>query len=195
MSDVVTRRPLTDFFRDLIRDAARNQEVSLSEGAEHYLVRLMESFAHPDPGWNRRPLALEFLESFGVGDDERAGKLRRVGDTSLFLSGVFMEYLERQMVSADYYISLGSSAYAHLASAPSGSMARTRSLFSEMAERFPELVRVLTDVSFERIFRSERQTVRAYTRWLHTGSQRDQRWLMRRGVLPLRPGSDHLWWN
>ncbi len=192
MSEVVTRRPLADFFRDLVRDAARSQEVTISESAEHYLVHLLEHFARPEPGWNRRPLALDFLESFGVDGTERAGKLRRVGDTSLFLSGVFMEYLERQIVSVDYYISLGSSAYSHLANAPAGPLARTRSLFAEMAETFPELVRVLTDVSFERIFRSERQTVRAYSRWLHTGSQRDARWLMRRGVLPLAPGPDHL---
>jgi hypothetical protein len=190
MSEVVTGRPLTDFFRDLIRGAARNQGVEFSEGAEHYLVRLLEHFARPEPGWHRRPLALEFLESFHAPDTaQRAGKLRRVGDTSLFLSGVFMEHLERQPVSADYYISLGRSAYAHLASAPT-SPGRPRSLFAEMSARFPELVRVLTDVSFEQMFRSDRQTVRAYARWLHTGSQRDARWLMRRGVLPVPPGSD-----
>lgn len=193
MSEVVSRRPLTDFFRELVHDAAQSQEVELSEGAEHYLVRLLERFARPEPGWNRKPLALDFLESFGAGENERAGKLRRVGDTSLFLSGIFMEYLERQIVSADYYISLGSSAYAHLASATRGPLAKPRALFAEMAERFPQLVQVLTDVSFERIFRNERQTVRAYTRWLHTGSQRDARWLVSRGVLPLAPDRRDLW--
>lgn len=190
MSEVVTRRPLADFFRDLIQGAARNQRIVISEAAEHYLVRLLEHFARPEPGWHRRPLALEFLESFAADDTaQRVGKLRRVGDTSLFLSGVFMEHLERQLVSADYYISLGRSAYAHLASAPM-TPGRPGSLFAEMSDRFPELVRLLTDVSFEQMFRSDRQTVRAYSRWLHTGSERDARWLMRRGVLPVRPGSD-----
>ncbi len=189
MNEVLTRRPLTDFFRDLIRTAAREQQVELSESTEHYLVRLMEHFAHPEQNWQGRPLTLDFLESFQAADSaQRAGKLRRVGDTSLFLSGMFMEYLEQQLVSADFYIALGRSAYAHLASVPAPG--RPRSLFAEMSERFPELVRVLTDISFEQVFRSDRQTVRTYSRWLHTGSQRDARWLMRRGLVPIRPGSD-----
>ncbi len=193
MSEVISRRPLTEFFRDLIQNAAQTQEVDLSEGAEHYLVRLLEHFARPSPDWNRRPLALEFLESFGVAESQRAGKLRQVGDTALFLSGIFMEYLENRIVSADYYISLGSSAYAHLATTSNGPAARTRRLFGEMADHFPELVRVLTDVSFETVFRGDRQTVRTYTRWLHTRSSRDAKWLMRRGVLPVAPSADHLW--
>lgn len=189
MPQTVIRRPLTDFFRDLIRNAMRSQRVATSEHAEFYLVGLLEQFARPEPGWQKRPLALDFLESFHAADGaRRAGALRRVGDTSLFLSGVFMEHLERQPVSADYYIALGRSAYGHLAATPLG---RTQppAVFGEMAERFPDLVRVLTEVSFEELFRSDRQTVRTYTRWLHTGSRRDADWLIRRGVLPVEPSS------
>ncbi len=43
--------------------------------------------------------------------------------------------------------------------------------------------RPLTD-----FFRSDQQIVRAYSRWLHTSSQRDAPWLIRRGVLPVEPG-------
>jgi len=188
MSEVVTRRPLTDFFREMIQGAARNQRVAISEGAEHYLVGLLEHFARPDPGWRDRPLALDYLESLNAGDAvARAGLLRRVGDTALFLSGVFMEHLERQVVSSDYYISLGRSAYAHLARVPAGASARPSAVYSEMSDRFPELVNVLTDISFEQMFRSDHHTVRMYTRWLRTGNQRDARRLMRSGLLPVPP--------
>ncbi len=187
MHETVIRRPLTDFFRELIRGAMRSQEVTTSEHAECYLVGLLEQFARPKPDWQQRPLAIDFLESFHADDSaRRVGKLRQVGDTALFLSGIFMEHLERQLVSAEYYMSLGRSAYGHLASTPVGT-SKPPAVFAEMAERFPDLVRVLTEVSFEQIFRSDRQTVRAYSRWLHTGSQRDARWLIRRGVLPVEP--------
>jgi len=186
MQPRVIRRPLTDFFRELIRGAMRGQRVATSETAEHYLVSLLERFTRPEPGWQKRPLALDFLESFHAADSsKKAGKLRRVGDTSLFLSGLFMEHLERQMVSTDYYISLGRSAYSHLARAPQRGGAGA--VFGEMADRFPDLVRVLTEISFEQMFRSDQHVVRAYSRWLRTGSQRDARWLIRRGILPVEP--------
>jgi hypothetical protein len=193
MSEVVTRRPLTDFFRDLIRVAARNQRVAISEGAEHYLVGLLEYFARPEPGWHERPLALDYLESMHAGDSvARAGMLRRVGDTALFLSGVFMDHLERQVVSSDYYISLGRSAYAHLARVPAAATARPSAVYTEMSDRFPELVNVLTDISFEQMFPSDHHTVRAYSRWLRTGNHRDARRLMRRGLLPVPPSRSGL---
>ncbi len=193
MSEVVTRRHLSDFFRDLIQGAARNQRVAISEGTEHYLVGLLEHFARPDPGWHERPLALDYLESMNTGDSvSRAGMLRRVGDTALFLSGIFMDHLERQIVSSDYYISLGRSAYAHLACVPAAATARPSAVYTEMSDRFPELVNVLTDISFEQMFRSDRQTLRAYSRWLRTGNQRDARRLMRSGLLPLPPSASGL---
>jgi len=195
MREQVIRRPLTDFFRELIRDAMSCQKVALSESTEHYLVRLLERFVRPEPGWQKRPLALDFLESFHLDDSsQRTGRMRRIGDTSLFLSGVFMEHLERQIVAADYYISLGRTAYTHVAHASARGSSTPDAVFAEMAERFPDLVRVLTEIGFEHLFRSDRQTVRAYTRWLHTGSVRDADWLIRRGVLPVEPdqsGSHH----
>lgn len=188
MSSPVLRRTLTDFFRDLVQDAMQTQEVATSELTEHYLVSLLERFAHPDPDWNSRPLALDYLESFHEATATRCAKLRHVGDTSLFLSGIFMEHLERQLVSTDYYMSLGRVAYGHLAAASSGPSDLATDVFGEMSVRFPDFVRVLAEISFEQIFRSDRQTVRIYTRWLHTRSARDAELLVRRGILAVDPG-------
>jgi hypothetical protein len=188
MNSEVIRRSLTDFFHDLIQSAMRTQEVETSEQTEHYLVSLLERFARPDPEWNSRPLALHYLESFHETSATRCAKLRHVGDTSLFLSGIFMEHLERQLVSADYYMSLGRVAYGHLAATEASRPGLRPDVFGEMSERFPDFVRVLAEISFEQIFRGERQTIRLYTRWLHTRSPRDARWLIRRGILPVDPG-------
>jgi len=187
METTLLRHSLGEFFRTLVQSAMRAQEVETSEHTEHYLVRLLERFAHPDPGWNERPLALDYLESFHHDRPTRLAKLRRVGDTALFLSGVFMEHLERQLVSADYYINLGRVAYGHL-SANTGNVATDTDVFGEMSSRFPELAAVLGEIGFQQIARSDRELVRVYTRWLHTRSRRDAQWLVRRGVLPVDPG-------
>ena len=183
------RRTLTDFFRDLLQGAMRIHRVESSEDSEFYLVKLLERFAHPHPDWTSRPLALEYLESFHSPAVHRYAKLRHVGDTSLFLSGIFMDNLERQLVPTSYYISLGKLAYQQLANPGGAATASTGSLFAELSDRFVDFVRVLTEISFEQLFPGDAQTVRIYTRWLRTRSERDARWLLRHGLIPVDPGS------
>ena len=183
----VVGRSLIECFRELVRDAMRAQAVQASEGTEHYLVSLLERFARPEPGWNDRPLGLEYLAALEQPPPQRRAALQRVGDTSLFLSGVFMEHLERQLVSTDYYMTLGRTAYRQLAQSGPRDTAGRGGVFGEIAARFPDLVRVLAEISFERLFRGEVQLVRVYTRWLRTRGRQDAEWLLRRGIVPVDP--------
>lgn len=178
---------LTAFFRDLLQDAMRTQDVRSSEDSEFYLVKLLEGFAHAEQDWFTRPLALEYLESFHSPPLHRYGKLKRVADTSLFVAGVLMESLHRKLVSSDYYIQLGRTAYSQLSVLPSDMRAVPADLFSELAERFSDFVRVLAEISFERLFQWDIHTLRVYTRWMYTRNERDARWLLRRGIIPYLP--------
>jgi hypothetical protein len=182
------RRSLAEFFRDSVRSAMRAHEVESSEPAEHYLVALLERFAKPVPGWDSRPLALEYLESFQSPRPHRCAKLKHVGDTALFLSGVFMEHLERRTVSTEYYMALGRIAYHQLAGLGATGPATSAAVFAEIALRFPDFVRVLSEVSFAELFPGDEHTVRVYTRWLRTRGRQDAQWLLRRGIVPFDPG-------
>ena len=186
-ASTLEQRNLTEFFRDLLQNAMRSQEVRSSEETEFYLVKLLEAFAHTDRTWFDRPLALEYLESFHSPLPHRYGKLKRVGDTALFISGVFMESVHRQLVSGDYYTQLGRTAYQHLSGLSSGESRLPGDLFAELAERFSDFVRVLSEISFEEVFRGNVHTLRVYTRWMYTHSERDARWLMRHGIIPYMP--------
>jgi len=182
------RRSLAEFFRDLVRGAMRTHEVESSEPAEHYLVTLLERFAKPPAGWDSRPLALDYLESAHKPRADRCAKLKHVGDTALFLSGVFMEHLERRTVSTTYYMALGRVAYHQLAALAGGDTATRADVFAEIAARFPDFVRVLSEISFAELFPNDSQTVRVYTRWLRTRGLQDAQWLLRRGIVPFDPG-------
>jgi hypothetical protein len=182
------RRSLTEFFRDLLQGAMRTHEVRSSEPTEYYLVNLLERFAKPGPDWDARPLALDYLESFHHPRPQRMAALRRVGDTALFLSGVFMDNLERRAVSTDYYIGLGRVAYHQLARIAPPERDAGGNVFGEISARFPDFVRVLSEVSFAEMFRGDVQTVRVYTRWLRTRGAQDAQWLLRRGIAPIDPG-------
>ena len=181
------QRNLTEFFRDLLLRAMRTQEVRSSEETEFYLVKLLEAFVHPNRAWWDRPLGLEYLESFHSPLVDRYGKLKRVGDTSLFVSGLFMESLHRTLVGCDYYIQLGRTAYAHLAQLAGSGAKPHRDLFSELSEHFSDFVRVLSEISLEALPDDDVRTLRVYTRWMYTRSERDARWLLRQGLIPYSP--------
>jgi hypothetical protein len=132
-------------------------------------------------------LAIDYLESFHSPASHRAGKLRHVGDTSLFLSGLFMESVHRQPVSADYYTSLGRTAYEHLSQLSGEVRPLPGDSFAELAARFPDFVRVLAAISFERLFPGDTHKLRVYTRWLYTRGAEDARWLLQHGVTPHSP--------
>lgn len=185
----LVQKNLREFFRDLLQAAMRSQEVESSEETEFYIVHLLERFARTERQWFSRPLALEFLESFHSPAAHRFGKLRHVGDTSLFISGLFMESVHRQLVSADYYTELGRTAYGHLARMSSGVRTLPGDSFAELSERFSDFVRVLAEISFEQLFRGDIHKLRVYTRWMYTHGANDLRWLMRHGVIPYQPGT------
>jgi hypothetical protein len=178
---------LTALFHDLVRSAMATQRVAPSQTTEFYLVQLLESFARAghtdlfDP-----PLGIDYLEALRLPTRQRQGRLRRVGDTALFVSGVFSDSLERCLVGPRYYATLGRSAYAHLfRDAGQPALAQP---FEELAGRLPQFVRVLAEISDRAIFRGRREdTVRLYRRWLHTRGAREAEQLARRGLIPAAP--------
>ncbi|MBI3786274.1 MAG: hypothetical protein HY270_23035 [Deltaproteobacteria bacterium] len=165
----------------------RSQDVSSTEATEFYLVKMLEGFAHPDQAWDNRPLALEYLESFHSPLPHRYGKLKRVADTSLFMTGLFIENLHSSLVSGDYYTALGRTAYQHLSQLSGDAPVVGANPFAELADRFPDFVRVLAEISFAALFKGDVHTLRVYTRWMYTRSERDARWLMRQGITPFAP--------
>jgi len=180
---------LTLLFRQLVRTAMAAQQVESSETTEFYLVQLLEGFARPGRGeLLGRPLALDYLEAFHLPASQRYEKLKRVADTALFVTGIFVDSLERSLVGPDYYASLGRNAYARLSAQPP--RASLADLFGELAGRFPEFVRVLAEISAQEIFRRHEDTVRLYKRWVHTRGHREADLLVRRGIIPFAPPSN-----
>lgn len=175
-------------FRQLVREALDEQRVEPSEDAEFYLVSLLERFMRFERELLSKPLALEYLESFEEAPPVRYRKLKNVGDTALFVSGVFLDSLERTTVGAEYYASLGGLAYGQLASSPGAAAGKGAvDLFSEMSARFSDFVRVLAQMSVQELFPSDRDLLRIYRRWLATRGGRDADLLVRRGLIPYAP--------
>jgi len=180
---ILETRP-TEFFRDLVRKAMRAQQVDDAEETEFYLVNLLERHVRAEPEILDRPLALSFLEAQGDGGALRFERFRRVGDTALFVSGLFTDSLEGSLVQPSYYVDLGRLAYQHTAESTRPPL---REMFRRLAAHFTSLVRVLGEISSSDLFATDRDTLRLYRRWLLTRGAADAARLVRRGVIAGEP--------
>lgn len=181
---LVHRESPEEYFRELVETALAHQRLTTRELTPFYLVDLLTAFVRPDSSQTSHvdePLGLRFVRALQTGGAERRRELRRVADLSLFVAGFFPDSLARSMVGLDYYAQLGGLAYGSLVRHGDPTLA---AVFSELAEKFPAFVDVLGEISEHTGSTSNRDLLRLYERWLHTGSRRVGDLLTARGILP-----------
>lgn len=191
---IVAAQSVSTFFDEIVSDAIRTQGVQATEGATRYLVALLADYAHPDGRAGEaldRPLTLLFDEALHASDaGERFQRLRTLGDGVLYGCGFFSDHFESRGVDPKYLRGLGTRAYG----AASGMLRQSADgaspdLFEELAGKFGDFVEVLTDVADSTVAMSadsSRGLLKAYERWLKTGSERLAGALASRGVVPSR---------
>lgn len=179
----------TEFFRELVQSAMQAQHFAAEEEEEYYLVQLLERHIRMRGEILDRPLGVAFLEAGRGEPAQRFQGFKLVGDTALFVSGLFTDALEGSLVRPSYYVDLGRLAYQRIAD---GSQRGLRQMFQGLSEHFADLVRVLGEISMSDLFTSDRDTLRVYRRWLATRAAADAAQLVRRGIIPTElSGSRH----
>lgn len=183
-------------FSDLLREAlvAVQVETGPSPMAVAYLLELLErQLRSPEPAGAMAP---DLAPSLGLGEallearrDEghpRRRQLRALGDRALFVAGVFGDSLRKSAVDLDYYTEVGCEAYSELSEllvAQNRREAPWRVLFRELADGFGDFVDVLAEVGQSTRPGYQPDTERLLERFTVTGSDRDGRLLLERGVL------------
>jgi hypothetical protein len=175
--DVTPHASVDEFFHEVVTDALEAVALDTSEPAEWYLVALLGDFTRGRI--SDEPLVLQLVGDPGAEPAERVRQLKQVGDTSLYVSGFFTESLGRKLVDADYYIGLGSRAYAELAGRLGGALT---TVYAELAEKFPRFVDVLAEVRRRCDFVGA-DVLRLYEEWVRTRDAWVERKLRACGVL------------
>lgn len=100
--------------------------------------------------------------------------LKKLGDTSLYISGFFSDSLKKKVVDIDYYINMGESAYSTLATSSSNQV--SVEVFGTIAKQFVKFVDVLSYISQKTMLQTNADLLRLYDRYILTGSElaRDQ---------------------
>jgi hypothetical protein len=139
-------------------------------------------------------LTLLLDEAVHVADPaERFERLRTLGDGVLYGCGFFGDHFEARGVDPRYLRGLGTRAYGAAGSIlRRGPESQTApDLFAELALNFDAFVGVFSDVADATVamgIEDSRGLVKAYERWLKTGSDRLASALTSRGLMPTRGG-------
>lgn len=174
----------TDYFRELVEAAMQNQQVAAHEITTFYVVNLLAASVRLDrspAGSDDEALGVRFVKALQAAGIAQRDGLRKVGDTSLFISGFFSDSLNRRLVDVDYYIQLGESAYGSLARQGDPVLGE---VFDELAGKFTSFVDILGEVSERSALTSNTDVLRLYEKWLRTKSRRSGNLLAARGIVP-----------
>src|SRR5688572_15035682 len=175
----------TEYFKDLVSASLSRRHVRAADLTEYYLVNLLCQYMRLDAASAARedgePLAVRLARALQSGGSEQRARLRSLGDFSLFMSGFFSDSFRRRLVDVDYYVSMGEYAYGSLGRREEDAF---REVFTELAANFVAFTDVLADISERTTLASHADVLRLYEKWLRTGSERDGRRLVERGILP-----------
>lgn len=176
------------WFKEAVSEVLSTRRLSVREETEFYLVELLTGFVaserlyveQPDGTRQEEPLALILLRAMAAERRERARQLKRLGDTSLFVSGFFGDSLARGAVGPGYYRAMGERAYGALAEAERSEA--LAGLYGELSRRFDAFVDCFAEIAELADLESNRGLVRLFERWQLTRSERVAEKLRARGV-------------
>ena len=174
-----------EYFKELVESALARQHLQAGDLTEYYLVNLLCQYIRLDArngiSDHAEPLALRLARALDSGGLEQRTRLRSLGDFSLFMSGFFADSFRGRSIDVDYYKSMGEYAYGSLSRSDDDAFAE---VFAELARKFVGYMDVLSDISERTALTTSADVLRLYEKWLRTGSPRDGRRLIERGVLP-----------
>jgi hypothetical protein len=187
-SPVLVDQTPREWFREAVTDTLSLRHLSVRPETELYLVELLTGYVsserlfveQPDGTLAEEPLALILLRAMAADRRQRAAHLKRLGDTSLFVSGFFGDSLARSAVDGGYYRAMGERAYGALAD---GQRSPTLAgLYAELSRRFEAFVDCFAEIAELADLESNRGLLRLYERYLLTRSERVAEKLRARGV-------------
>lgn len=167
------------FFADRIDEAVIRLKFEPLPASRAYLAELLEHFMFAE-NLNRGTLAETYLKAQSSPLPVKVDLLKKLGDSSLYISGFFGDSLARKVVDIDYYVGMGGVAYGTLSSTTNGDAAK---MYGEFSSRFAAFVDVLTYISQDSLVQSNKDLLRLYDRYLATGSRLAEEQLMEKGLL------------
>ena len=176
------------YLGEVIDHALHTRGMTTSDRTVAYLIELLEFFLHTDNLFekdNEESLGQATLAELYLRASQDPLKkrvlLKKLGDSTLYISGFFGDSLKRKVVDIDYYAEIGGRAYGTLAAVTPSD--RWAEVFAEFSERILEYIDLLTYISQKALVQTNKDLLRLYDRYLTTGSELAKDQLLEQGLL------------
>jgi hypothetical protein len=184
-SENTKKRPVLEspqsYFTEVVTTAIQKRKFEAPPEASQYLITLLNAYLANVNFTLNSTLAEALMQAHQAEKNVKIELLKRLGDTSLYISGFFGDSLRRKIIDIDYYADIGGIAYANLAAEiESDSKAE---IFRDISGRFLEYVDLLTYISQNTLVQSNQDLLRLYERYILTGSELAREQLIEKGLL------------
>ena len=178
----------SDFFSEMVELAFEERKMESKPLTRKYLTDLLQFylvsdnlFEEPNEDGRSETMAEKLLKAINSGQSEKQELLKKLGDTTLYVSGFFGDSFKRKIIDIDYYVEIGGCAYGSLAGSESGNI--YSSIFGDLSTRFMDYVDILTLISEKSFIQNNDDLLRLYDRYILTGSELAEEQLQETGML------------
>ncbi|MBI2608760.1 MAG: hypothetical protein HYW47_04075 [Deltaproteobacteria bacterium] len=185
------------YFKEVLEDALKNQNIETTPEVSYYLVNLLTHFMETENlyqqktenGLEYEPLAIKYHKALTSDTFKKITLLKETGDLSLYISGFFGDSLNRSIVDISYYIGMGEAAYGNLSYAIDKDV--FQHIFKELSQKFIKFVDILAEMSQSTAILNNESLLVIYEKWLKTKSVHLFKKLQEEGLIPVDFSDNH----
>ena len=183
-----------EYFTEVIDEGMEKIKFYPSQMARFYLIEVMEQFLPAENLFEKKekttdpqkqPSSGTLAEMLLIATNQRQGVrinlLKKLGDTSLYISGFLGDSLKYKLIDVDYYADIGCVAYQRLSKVIKDSS--FQELYMEFATEFIGFMDLLTFFSHKSNIQSNTDLLRLYDKYIKTGSRMAKEFLETNGLI------------
>lgn len=177
------------YFHAIVSEAFQERKVETYPHVKTYVVGVLKHYLVTENLYDqqdssgkktRKTLAEMLLKANQAGQKQRFEQLKRLGDSSLYISGFFSDSFQRKIIDIDYYVDMGRMAYDSLSiNVDEDTFSK---LYKEISLKFMVLVDVLSLISQRSKMMDQENVLRMMDLYSKTGSSLAEENLNEKGV-------------
>lgn len=177
-----------DYFSDTLTEALSSCKVNTYPIVFNYLVDVLQYYVftsnlfdevNGNGKTSRSTLAELFLKAVNSESGKKIELFKKLGDSSLYITGFFKDSFSRKIIDADYYIDMGSNAYKSLAShVKEESFSKA---YLEISNSFSDFVSVFSYIAQKSMVQSN-NFFDLYSDYLKNGNEQSRTKLVENGL-------------
>lgn len=177
------------YFHAIVSQAFQERRVETYPHVKTYIVDVLKHYLLTENLYDqqdssgkktRKTLAEMLLKANQAGQKERFEQLKKLGDSSLYISGFFSDSFQRKIIDIDYYVDMGRMAYDSLSiNVDEDTFSK---LYKEISLKFMALVDVLSLISQRSKMMDQENVLRMMDLYSKTGSSLAEENLNEKGV-------------